>query len=420
MASRRVRLEISKCATHGVFMKYRSLTDLSVLITGNLHRIPQDVDLVVGIARSGILPAITIALLLNKRYADLEGYLAGRLSGAGSTKQHAGLIEDVCKARHVLVIDDSLNRGHAMREARQRLAHLAGDVRFTFAAAYVVPDGVAEVDIALEVLPLPRMFEWNFIHHPYLEHACVDIDGVLCLDPCAAENDDAHRYLAFLADAVPHYRPTRRIACLVTSRLEKYRAETEAWLARHGILYDKLVMLDLPSAEERRRLGFHGRFKGEVYRDSKAMIFIESEYAQAIEIARISGKPVLSIEGQQIVNPDTWSSLLAGQKLRNLGVHARMTDSPLMSREALKRRLRRILPGRLYDAGLGTFKRLRKALRGGPPLAATVSAPAPMIPPCNSAPALCLDGCDHCNGNDPAQSAPARALPLPTKEASPV
>lgn len=388
-------------------MRYRSLSDMSDLITRNLHRFPPDVDLAVGIARSGILPAITIALLLNLRYADLEGFLAGRLSGAGSTKQHAGLIEDFSKARHVLVIDDSLNRGHAMREARKRLAHLEGDVRFTFAAAYVVPDGVGEVDLALEILPLPRMFEWNFIHHPYLEHACVDIDGVLCLDPSQEDNDDAHRYVAFLAGAAPHYRPTRRIACLVTSRLEKYRPQTEAWLARHGILYDRLVMLDLPSAEERRRLGVHGRYKGEVYRDSKAMIFIESEYAQACEIARVSGKPVLSIEGQRIVTPGG----LAGEvgKLRNFAVHAQMTDSPLASREALKRRLRRILPAGLYAAGLATFRRVRDIVRPRRHEAAAAIGPTgEALPPCES---IAEPDC---------APAVAGARKLPAQEATPV
>lgn len=348
-------------------MKYRSLADMSALITGNLHRVPADVDLVVGIPRSGILPAITIALMLNLRYADLDRFLDGRLAGAGSTKQHAGLIGGIAEARHVLVIDDSLNRGNAMREARARLRHLEGEVRFTFAAAYVVPDGESEVDIAFEILSLPRIFEWNFIHHVYLEHACVDIDGVLCLDPRADENDDGAAYLRFLASATPLYRPTRRIGCLVTSRLEKYRPETEAWLARHGVEYDRLVMLDLPSAEERRRRGVHGTFKGEVYRDSKAMLFIESEYAQAVEIARISGKPVLAIEGQQIVTGDGWAGMAAAQKLRNLGVHARMSDSPLASREAFKRRMRRLLPAPVYAAVHGVYGSVTKRTRGQRP-----------------------------------------------------
>jgi uncharacterized HAD superfamily protein/hypoxanthine phosphoribosyltransferase len=368
-------------------MEYRSLADLSSLITRKLHLVPADVDLVVGIPRSGILPAITIALMLNLRYADLDRFLDGRLAGAGSTKHHAGLIGAIAEARHVLVIDDSLNRGHAMREVRARLEHLGETVRFTFAAAYVVPDGKDEVDIAFEIVPLPRIFEWNFIHHVYLEHACVDIDGVLCLDPRKDENDDGASYLRFLASATPLYRPTRRLGCLVTSRLEKYRPATEAWLDSHGVTYDKLVMLDLPSAKERQRLSVHGRFKGEIYRDSKAMLFIESEQSQAIEIARISGKPVLSIERQEMVYPGSFAATV--QKVRNFDVNAKMSDSPLTNREALKRRMQRVLPRPVYAAAQGLGSTVLKAMRG-----ATSEPEVPMTGPDEAEIPACAQGDD--------------------------
>lgn len=330
-------------------MRYRSISDMSRLITNSLHLIPSDIDLVVGIPRSGILAAISISLLLNVRYTDLDNFLEGRLSGAGSTKWHPGLIDGVAKARHVLVIDDSLNRGYTMQDVRQQLRTVCPDTKISFAAVYVVPDGKDQVDIAFEVLPLPRIFEWNFAHHVYLQHACVDIDGVLCRDPLDEENDDGPNYARFLANALPLYRPTQRISCLVTSRLEKYRPQTAAWLHRQGIVYDKLVMLDLPSAKERRRLGVHGQFKGEIYRESDALLFIESNHAQATEIARISGKPVLSIERQELISPDAWSAIAAMQKLRNFGLHAKMSDSPLASKEAFKRRVRAILPDTVYE-----------------------------------------------------------------------
>lgn len=330
--------------TEGEVVQYRSFADMSQIITRNLHMIPNDVDLVVGIPRSGILPAITISLMLNVRYADLDRFLEGRLSGAGSTKQHSGLISNLQEARHVLVVDDSLNRGCAMRAARERLSHLYKDVKFTFAAIYVVPDGRDEVDIAFEVVRLPRIFEWNFIHHVYLEDAFVDIDGVLCRDPLACEKDDGPAYLRFLESAEPLYRPTRSIACLVTTRPEKYRPQTEAWLARCGIAYDRLIMHDPASTREPPGQGRDARFKGEAYRDSKAMLFIESEHAQALEIARISGKSVLSVERNEMVNPSAWGAIAAVQKLRNFDVNARMSDSPLNSRHAFKRRLKNMLP----------------------------------------------------------------------------
>lgn len=367
----------------GVVVQYRSFADMSQIITRNLHIIPTDVDLVVGIPRSGILPAITISLMLNLRYADLDRFLEGRLSGAGSTKHHAGLIGNSSEARHVLVVDDSLNRGCAMQEARERLRDLSGDVKFTFCAIYVVPDGREDVDIAFEVVRLPRIFEWNFIHHVYLEHAFVDIDGVLCRDPLAGELDDGPAYLRFLKGAVPLYRPTRPIACLITTRPEIYRPETEAWLARHGITYDRLIMHNPASSREPPGAVRDARFKGMAYRDSKAMLFIESEHAQALEIARISGKPVLSIERNAMVHPNAWGAAAALQKLRNFDVAARMSDSPMISRHAFKRRVKNLLPQSARAPARSLASYLLKGMRSPrSDEAASWSAGLAQQPPC--------------------------------------
>ena len=95
-------------------------------------------------------------------------------------------------------------------------------------------------------LELPRIFEWNVMHHHLLVSSCIDIDGVLCRDPTEAENDDGAAYERFL-DTVPAREvPEAPLGWLVTCRLEKYREQTEAWLNRHAIRYRELVMLDLP------------------------------------------------------------------------------------------------------------------------------------------------------------------------------
>ena len=84
--------------------------------------------------------------------------------------------------------------------------------------------------------------------------------------------------------------PRRRLRTIVTARLERYRPETEAWLARAGIAYDRLVMLDLATDAERRRTRPQGRFKAAVFAaDAGAALFVESESWQAREIARAAG-----------------------------------------------------------------------------------------------------------------------------------
>ncbi|ASY60200.1 phosphoribosyltransferase family protein [Sinorhizobium sp. CCBAU 05631] len=295
-------------------MYYRSIADMNSTIARNLHRLPRDIDLVVGIPRSGLLAANLVSLTANIQMTDLDSFVAGKTFSCGITKRSAALQRTIPEMRRILVIDDSINGGGAMREARVKAA-AAGVARdqLVFAAVYGTYERYDEADLVLEVVPQPRLFQWNVMHHKFLGQSCVDIDGVLCFDPTNEENDDGPAYLQFLAQARPLYVPTRKIAYLVTSRLEKYRAQTEAWLAAQGIEYGELIMLDLPSKEERQRLAAHGRFKAEFYRRSDAVLFIESEHDQAVNIAKLSGKPVLCIESQQMISSNSaW--LLAGLK----------------------------------------------------------------------------------------------------------
>jgi uncharacterized HAD superfamily protein len=209
--------------------------------------------------------------------------------------------------QNILVVDDSCYSGSQLRSVRERIKNAGLRSRVIYAAVYVAPEARHFVDFYFEVCPMPRIFEWNIMHHPALERFCLDVDGVLCCDPTAEENDDSDSYRRFLAEARPLWIPTAPIGWLVTSRLEKYRALTEAWMARHGIKYGKLVMLNMDSAAERRVASCHGRFKGEIYRSTPAELFIESNPAQAAEIAELSAKPVFCTMDRQLYLPSARS-----------------------------------------------------------------------------------------------------------------
>jgi uncharacterized HAD superfamily protein len=133
-------------------------------------------------------------------------------------------------------------------------------------------------------------------HHPLLTVSCLDIDGVLCQDPSEKQNDDGPLYKEFLLNAPPLFLPTLKVNALVTSRLEKYREQTETWLKKHNIKYDKLIMLNLRNKEERQKLAIHAKHKAEFYLASKCELFIESDYNQSIEIANLTGKAVYCVD----------------------------------------------------------------------------------------------------------------------------
>ena len=286
-------------------MNYRSIADLSHAIRENLHKLPRDIDLVVGVPRSGMLAANMIALSRNLKLTDLASYLLDMPLKQGRTRK--SLFTGVTKpsdASHVLVVDDSIDSGDSLESTKALITEIGRRHKITYCNVYSTKESKHKPDVFLEVVPLPRSFEWNVMHRPFLAQCCLDIDGVLCLDPTDAENDDGVAYINFLRNVTPLVVPSYRIGHLVTSRLEKYRNETEKWLENNAFIYGQLHMLDLPDAQTRRRLGCHASFKTEIFRSlENTQLFIESDNNQAIEIANASGKPVLCYTTQKMYYP---------------------------------------------------------------------------------------------------------------------
>lgn len=298
-------------------MNYRSVSDLSVLTSKHASKIPQGVDLIVGIPRSGILVASLIALKLNLPLTDLYAFLRNDDLKRGNTRtyKHDALAKPQ-DAKQILLVDDSIATGNSMRDAVAKVRGVYPGSVLTL-AAFAQQHNLDEVDLHLEAVEKPRVFEWNIMHHHFITRACLDIDGVLCVDPSLDENDDGPLYREFLSAAKPLFIPSVEIAHLVTSRLEKYRPETEAWLKKHGVSYGTLHMLNLPSAAERRRLNMHHTFKARIYREQlHAVLFIESEEHQAREIMRLSNKPVYCTATNEMYLPGPSVSALRSVALR--------------------------------------------------------------------------------------------------------
>ncbi len=278
-------------------MYYRKVADLNEIILKRLSIIPRDIDLIVGIPRSGMLPANLLALYLNKPLSDIHSFLNGHIYKAGERGQF--FAPDAY--RKILVVDDSISSGSAMSEAKKQLSALEDNYDIRYCAVYVIPGKEKLVDYFFELVPLPRYFQWNIFNHIFLEKACFDIDGVLCVDPAPEQNDDGPRYRDFLLNAQPLYIPGCPIGTLVTSRLEKYRQETVLWLQKYNIRYKELIMLDLPDMEARQKANNHAEFKASVYKASPYVLFVESSLRQAREINVLAKKPVYCTENFEMI-----------------------------------------------------------------------------------------------------------------------
>lgn len=270
-------------------MNYRSISQMNQILLSRLSILPRDIDLIVGVPRSGMLPANLLALYLNKPYTDIDSFINGHIYKAGARKQFFQFNE----IKKVLIVDDSIASGSALVECKQKLASLTQQFELLYCCIYAAPGKEKLVDFHFETVPLPRYFQWNILNHTGLEKACFDIDGVLCVDPSSEQNDDGEKYRDFLLNAAPLFIPGSKIGTIVTSRLEKYRPETERWLKEHNVNYTNLVMLDLPNAKARQKANNHGQHKASTYKSSQYNLFIESDLSQAQEINRITGKPVL-------------------------------------------------------------------------------------------------------------------------------
>lgn len=273
-----------------VTLNYKTYQNLSLDIKKNLYKLPQDIDLIVGIPRSGMIPAYMLGLMLSKQVCSLYEFLSEDFNNTKITHR----IKLNNNIKNILIIDDSILSGKSIKETKELINNKQLDKKYNiiYLVIYYKKDDYREfVDIALEKVKSPRLFQWNYLNHCFLQDAAFDIDGVLCYDPTDEENDDGEKYKSFILNAKPLFIPQYKIPYIITSRLEKYRKETEEWLKRNNIQYDHLIMLSGYTAEERKKLNLHGKFKAEqYYKLLDIQLFIESNRNQAQEIAKLSHK----------------------------------------------------------------------------------------------------------------------------------
>lgn len=291
-------------------LSVRSFHDLNVAIVHGLPKIRRlKFDGIVGIPRSGMAPAALISTHVQKPVADLDFFCkTGQLYG------RSGHIE-AAPPKRILLVDDTCNKGRAMRRATDMLRQHRPNVefvRFAVWGPYQLPDPYREVDVYLENLHGPRCFQWNMWKHIRLPRWAFDMDGVLCRDPTKQENDDGPAYVNFLNKADPMFLPQRPIGWIITSRNEIYRSQTEAWLKKHGIQYAGLIMCPCKTKSERMRFmkqydGGRGGWKAEQWLklmkddrlEYKPELFIESNAGQAKAINRLTGLLTWSTMAQQ-------------------------------------------------------------------------------------------------------------------------
>jgi len=247
-----------------LYAGYRDLWGRCVEMAG---RLPEGVDTIAGVPVSGLAAAGMLSAASGVRAAPLEA------------------IPEDC--RTLLVLED------ASEFCRFREAGMGAGSgrRVVYGAVYACGRALDELDVVGARAEKSRVFDWNLCKHQRLERFAFDLDGVLCRNPTGEETDYGVRYEHFL-ETVSRWRcPLGRIGWIVTGRREHYRAATERWLLRQGIVCNALVMApdDLPRSSRA-----HAEFKAEWYKAAAgALVFVESSVEQAVRIHESSGRPVI-------------------------------------------------------------------------------------------------------------------------------
>lgn len=272
-----------------------TLQDAERVIASNLHRL-RNFDTIVGVPRSGSIFAAFIATQLGIALADVG--TAGRsirVAKHGHVKQEP--------LGRVLLVDDVVNKGIALGGAFEVLRQTMPGLRrsdVTTCALWTNPHASPDsVDISMGGEHAARYcFTWQMWHSTLWPTWATDFDGVFCEDPPVETSHDEDAYRRWISNAVGRWLPRPRnqkysIGAIITSRPEGVRLQTEDWLRRHGIVWQRLVMVPVETQAAVKPWMKAQRFSRGEWKAREAQkiggleMFVESHVKHAVDISRM-------------------------------------------------------------------------------------------------------------------------------------
>ena len=177
-----------------------------------------------------------------------------------------------------------------MDKAYHFLKSFTNHVNITKGALITTKTSVHLVDLHYKIVPQPRIFEWNLIHSKK-GRTCSDLDGVICENCPSGVDAEEEQYLKWLSQAKPYLIPDFELDAIISCRLEKYRSQTELWLAENGVRYKRLILWDIASKANRK--GKNAQHKIRWLLQLKPVLFIESSLWEAEQIYAATKIPTL-------------------------------------------------------------------------------------------------------------------------------
>ena len=272
-------------------MEYVSFQDMVTLCDALLPKLGRNFDVIVGIPGSGLLVANILSLKLGKPLTTPENVKTHWLSKSIELQ--------ISRTPTILLVDDSYQSGASMMEAFNSLV-LSGVPRGNIKTAALITSrkGVKELDHYCLEINEKRLFEWNLVHKKM--NVVTDLDGVLCEDPPEDARIDDAEYERWITSAKPLVIPTFKINTILTSRIEKYRNQTESWLKDQGVKYGRLVMSIEDTREAQKKAGLVHKVKE--INELHPEIYWESGSREARELLPLIQCPILVFEEKIILS----------------------------------------------------------------------------------------------------------------------
>ena len=254
----------------------------SIVLAGIL---PHDCSGIVGVPRSGMIPASVIAAHLHlPLYSFHNGGVVKVSVGASRGNVARG------GTGRLAVVDDTTFSGVQMQKTKL----LMRDLDAVYAVVYVNPlrpKSVNVVDLYAKSLPAPHVLEWNWANNGpltgkwadvpgYGAGIAIDLDGIVVHDEFSGGRTGSP-YM------VPRMYP---VPLIVTGRSEAHKRPTEAFLRNLRVQWSQLEMRprDVELTPETA-----AKHKAKHFGESKCGIFMESCPEQARMIHEITKKPVI-------------------------------------------------------------------------------------------------------------------------------
>jgi orotate phosphoribosyltransferase len=287
-------------------IEWVSVEQLQSDTLGLLNHLPPDIDAVAGVPRSGMIPATTLAAML---HLPLFQVTAAGLREVVSL----GRLKDVARPQRPLIVDDSVFTGVQMEKVRTIMRASTG-MRPVYAAVYCTHRLSGTLDLVGRKID-PHLFAWNLFNSSLVSAMAFDFDGVLCADPPDYLDCDDGRAAEWFAKAPPLY-PARmvEVPAIITGRLERHRAVTEAWLAKWGVRCQRLIMSPHTSHLERNERV--AAWKAAEYAKLPQEFYVESDPRQSLKIYRASGKKVICPTAGIVWQELPWSRIGAAERAK--------------------------------------------------------------------------------------------------------